>query len=91
MRQKEILNRVIWDPNYYEKSEILLGILDKSGIKYLEFEEYEVREGWLWKDNIPQYPLYRIVEIRTKDGKVLWRNPRYPGRNKSQTGHEEHH
>lgn len=92
MKQLEILNRIIWDEKYFKREEILLGILERDGkINYIEFQKYELKEGWLWKEGLPQIPLHRVVEIKTKDGRIVWRSPKYPGRRKLQIEHEEHH
>lgn len=91
MGVSEVLNRILWDNKYFKKKEIILGILERNGrIRYLEFSEYDLKDGWLWKDGFPKIPLHRIIEVRTKDGKIIWKNPRYPGRKILQTEREEH-
>ncbi len=81
MEQKKIIDRILWDENYFKKGEILLGILERDGkVRYLELKDFEVKEGWLWKEGVPQIPLHRIVEIRTKDGRIIWRSSKFPGR-----------
>lgn len=91
LRVSEVLKRIIWDDKYFKKEEVILGILERDGsIKYLEFSEYDLKEGWLWKNGFPKIPLHRVVEIRRKDGKIIWKNPKYLERKISQTEREEH-